>query len=56
MSELQQYRPHAELTPFTLANLPFEVGLWARHGGPVVVAPDLGGFPETISHHDNGTS
>lgn len=23
----------------TLANLPFEVALWARHGGPVVVAP-----------------
>ena len=37
-----------------LANLPFEVGLWARHGGPVIVAPDLGGFPETVSHDDNG--
>ncbi|MFY1633637.1 glycosyltransferase [Solwaraspora sp. WMMB335] len=38
----------------SLANLPFEVGLWARHQGPIVVAPALGGFPETITDLDNG--
>lgn len=33
----------------TLANVPLEVALWAREGGPVVLAPDLGGFPEQIT-------
>jgi len=32
-----------------LANVPFETALWARHGGPVVVAPDRDGFPEQIT-------
>ena len=37
-----------------LANLPLEVSLWARHTGPIIIAPALGGFPETITHLDNG--
>jgi glycosyltransferase involved in cell wall biosynthesis len=32
-----------------LANVPFEVALWARRGGPVVVAPATNGFPEQIA-------
>jgi glycosyltransferase involved in cell wall biosynthesis len=32
-----------------LANVPFETALWARHGGPVVVAPARDGFPEQIT-------
>jgi glycosyltransferase involved in cell wall biosynthesis len=32
-----------------LANVPFEVALWARHGGPVVVAPARDGFTEQIT-------
>jgi glycosyltransferase involved in cell wall biosynthesis len=31
-----------------LANVPFEVALWARHAGPVVVAPRRDGFVEQI--------
>ncbi|MEV6849251.1 glycosyltransferase family 4 protein [Actinoplanes sp. NPDC051411] len=34
--------------------LPLEVALWARHGGPIVVAPALGGFTETIIHERTG--
>lgn len=34
--------------------LPLEVALWARHGGPIVVAPALGGFTETITHERTG--
>jgi glycosyltransferase involved in cell wall biosynthesis len=37
-----------------LANVPLETALWARHGGPVVVAPALGGFPETITDGRTG--
>jgi glycosyltransferase involved in cell wall biosynthesis len=37
-----------------LANLPLETALWARCGGPVVVAPALGGFPEQITHGRTG--
>ncbi|WP_019632254.1 glycosyltransferase family 4 protein [Actinomadura atramentaria] len=37
-----------------LANVPLETALWARHGGPVVVAPALGGFPETIADGRTG--
>lgn len=37
-----------------LANLPFEAAMWARHNGPIVVAPALGGFPESISHRHTG--
>lgn len=32
----------------TLANVPFEVALWAEHAGPVVVAPRRDGFVEQI--------
>lgn len=32
----------------TLANVPFEVALWAKHAGPVVVAPHRDGFVEQI--------
>lgn len=32
----------------TLANVPLEVGLWARRAGPVVVAPRRDGFVEQI--------
>jgi D-inositol-3-phosphate glycosyltransferase len=32
-----------------LANVPFETALWARHAGPVVVAPARDGFPEQIA-------
>ncbi|WP_395110627.1 glycosyltransferase family 4 protein [Actinomadura sp. SCN-SB] len=38
----------------TLANVPFEVALWARHGGPVVVAPAKDGFLEQITHGHTG--
>jgi len=38
----------------TLANVPFEVALWARHGGPVVVGPDRDGFREQIDHGRTG--
>jgi glycosyltransferase involved in cell wall biosynthesis len=38
----------------TLANVPFEVALWARHGGPVVVGPDRDGFREQIAHGRTG--
>jgi D-inositol-3-phosphate glycosyltransferase len=37
-----------------LANVPFEVALWARGGGPVVVAPGHDGFREQISHGRTG--
>lgn len=37
-----------------LANVPFEVALWARNGGPIVVAPDRDGFPEQIDHGRTG--
>lgn len=37
----------------TLANVPFEVALWARNSGPVVVAPRRDGFVEQI---DDGVS
>lgn len=32
----------------TLANVPFEVALWAEHAGPIVVAPRRDGFVEQI--------
>ncbi len=38
----------------TLANVPFEVALWARGGGPVVVAPGRDGFREQITHRSTG--
>jgi glycosyltransferase involved in cell wall biosynthesis len=38
----------------TLANVPFEVALCARHAGPIVLAPDRHGFREQISHGVNG--
>ncbi|MFF3665496.1 glycosyltransferase family 4 protein [Microtetraspora malaysiensis] len=38
----------------SLANVPFETALWARHGGPVVVAPNRDGFPEQITHGETG--
>ncbi|MFV2198725.1 glycosyltransferase family 4 protein [Nocardiopsis sp. LOL_012] len=38
----------------TLANVPFEVACWARGGGPVVIAPRLGGFVEQIRHGTTG--
>jgi glycosyltransferase involved in cell wall biosynthesis len=38
----------------TLANVPFEVALWARNGGPIVVAPARDGFLEQITHEHNG--
>lgn len=38
----------------SLANVPFEVALWARGGGPVVVAPGHDGFREQISHGRTG--
>ena len=37
-----------------LANVPFEVALWARRGGPVVVAPGRDGFREQITHGRTG--
>jgi glycosyltransferase involved in cell wall biosynthesis len=37
-----------------LANVPFETALWARAGGPVVVAPDRDGFREQIVHRQTG--
>lgn len=37
-----------------LANVPFEVALWARHGGPVIVAPDRDGFREQVTHRRTG--
>lgn len=38
----------------TLANVPFEVALWARHAGPVVVAPRRDGFVEQIDDGRTG--
>jgi glycosyltransferase involved in cell wall biosynthesis len=38
----------------TLANVPFEVALWARHAGPIVLAPDRDGFREQIGDGVNG--
>jgi D-inositol-3-phosphate glycosyltransferase len=38
----------------TLANLVFETALWARHGGAVVLAPAIDGFPEQITDGYNG--
>lgn len=38
----------------TLANVPFEVALWAWHAGPVVVAPRRDGFVEQIDNEVNG--
>ncbi len=32
----------------TFSNIPLEVGLWARHHGPVVVASRIGGFVDLI--------
>jgi glycosyltransferase involved in cell wall biosynthesis len=37
-----------------LANVPFEVALWARRGGPIVVAPGRDGFREQITHGHTG--
>jgi glycosyltransferase involved in cell wall biosynthesis len=37
-----------------LANLPLEAALWARCAGPIVVAPNLGSFPETITDQQTG--
>ncbi|MGI5213825.1 glycosyltransferase family 4 protein [Plantactinospora sp. CA-290183] len=38
----------------SLANVPFEVSLWARRSGPVIVAPNRDGFVEQISDGVNG--
>jgi D-inositol-3-phosphate glycosyltransferase len=38
----------------SLANVPFEIALWARHAGPVVLAPHRDGFPEQITDGVNG--
>jgi glycosyltransferase involved in cell wall biosynthesis len=38
----------------SLANVPFEVALWARHAGPVVVAPRRDGFVEQIDDGATG--
>lgn len=32
----------------TLSNVPFEVALWARAGGPIVVCPAIDGFVEQV--------
>ncbi|WP_328769480.1 glycosyltransferase family 4 protein [Streptomyces sp. NBC_00286] len=37
-----------------LANVPFEVAMWARNGGPVVVAPACDGFVEQIEDGQTG--
>ncbi|MDN0194364.1 glycosyltransferase family 4 protein [Streptomyces sp. S.PNR 29] len=37
-----------------LANVPFEVAMWARNGGPVVVAPACDGFLEQIEDGQTG--
>lgn len=37
-----------------LANVPFEVALWARDGGPIVVAAARDGFVEQIDHQATG--
>jgi glycosyltransferase involved in cell wall biosynthesis len=37
-----------------LANVPLETALWARHGGPVIVAPDRDGFPEQVTDGATG--
>lgn len=38
----------------TLANLPFEISLWARHAGPVLLVPDRDGFSEQVDDAVNG--
>ncbi|MEE1823885.1 glycosyltransferase family 4 protein [Streptomyces sp. BE20] len=38
----------------TLANVVFETGLWAQHGGAIVLAPARDGFPEQITDGHNG--
>lgn len=38
----------------TFSNIPLEVTLWARQGGPVVVASRVGGFVDQIEHGHNG--
>ncbi|MHB8576284.1 MAG: glycosyltransferase family 4 protein [Dehalococcoidia bacterium] len=37
-----------------LSNIPFEVSLWARDGGPVLVCSDADGYPEQVTHGANG--
>ncbi|GAA4639922.1 hypothetical protein GCM10023196_103400 [Actinoallomurus vinaceus] len=37
-----------------LSNVPFEVAMWAQHGGPVVVAPAHDGFVEQIADGRTG--
>jgi glycosyltransferase involved in cell wall biosynthesis len=38
----------------TLANVPFEVALWASHGSPIIVAPDRDGYREQVTHPHSG--
>ncbi|MDT0307652.1 glycosyltransferase family 4 protein [Streptomyces sp. DSM 44917] len=38
----------------TLANTVFETALWARHAGPVLLAPARDGFPEQITDGHDG--
>ncbi|MGI8550953.1 MAG: glycosyltransferase family 4 protein, partial [Dehalococcoidia bacterium] len=37
-----------------LSNIPFEVSLWARDQGPVLLCSNVDGFPEQIEHGVNG--
>jgi glycosyltransferase involved in cell wall biosynthesis len=38
----------------TLPNVPMEVGLWARKGGPIVIASATGGLPECVDDGRTG--
>lgn len=38
----------------TFSNIPLEVGLWARHQGPVVITSDIGGFVDLIEDNRTG--
>lgn len=37
-----------------LSNIPFEVSLWARNQGPVLLCSNVDGFPEQIEHGETG--
>lgn len=38
--------------PFS--NIPLEVGLWAKKGGPIVLASNIGGYMQQINNGENG--
>lgn len=38
--------------PFS--NIPLEVGLWAKNGGPIVLASNIGGYIQQINNGENG--